>query len=240
MCTVSYIPQDENRFVFTSNRDENPLRAATELHKLEINKKTLYFPQDSQAKGSWFVFSNTNQMVCILNGAFEPHLSASSYRMSRGKMALQFFEYPSIQNFVDFFEFKGLEPFTMVVLDAGELTELRWDEQKLYKTSLDRTKTHLWSSATLYPKSWQETRKKELEDWFGDDLKGQEEVMEFQLSKFPFTREALVSLYGEQVPQDIPVQTISVSSIQGSKQKFVFKYKRAKELLTFEKTVDFD
>ena len=48
MCTVSYIPQDENRFVFTSNRDENPLRAATELHKLEINKKTLYFPQDSQ------------------------------------------------------------------------------------------------------------------------------------------------------------------------------------------------
>lgn len=79
-----------------------------------------------------------------------------------------------------------------------------------------------------------------MEDWFGDDLMGQEEVMEFQLSKFPFTREALVSLYGEQVPQDIPVQTISVSSIQGSKQKFVFKYKRAKELLTFEKTVDFD
>ena len=63
MCTVSFIPLPDQRFIFTSNRDENPKRAANALHELEVEGKTLFFPQDAQAKGSWFVFSNTNQSV---------------------------------------------------------------------------------------------------------------------------------------------------------------------------------
>ena len=61
MCTVSFIPFPDERFIFTSNRDENPKRAATALHELEVEGKTLFFPQDEQAKGSWFVFSNTKE-----------------------------------------------------------------------------------------------------------------------------------------------------------------------------------
>ena len=90
MCTVSFIPLPDERFLFTSNRDENPKRAAAALHELEVEGKTLFFPQDAQAKGSWFVFSNTNQFVCVLNGAFEPHLSEGSYRLSRGKWHFSF------------------------------------------------------------------------------------------------------------------------------------------------------
>ena len=47
MCTVSFIPLQENKFIFTSNRDENPKRAATSLHELDVKEKKLFFPQDA-------------------------------------------------------------------------------------------------------------------------------------------------------------------------------------------------
>jgi len=237
MCTVSFIPFPDERFIFTSNRDENPKRAATALHELDIEGKTLFFPQDAQAKGSWFVFSNTNQFVCVLNGAFEPHLSEGSYRLSRGKMALQFFEYADHRDFINMFEFEGMEPFTFIVFDQGTLIELRWDEKELHEKMLSITLVHLWSSATLYPSSWQKKRYTLLEAWTLQKERTQAEVMDFQLSEFPFERSALVAIYGDRVPDDVPVETLSVSSIRGTKNNFEFQYKRKDASAQFEKSV---
>ena len=240
MCTVSFIPLPDERFIFTSNRDENPKRAATALHELEVEGKTLFFPQDEQAKGSWFVFSNTNQFVCVLNGAFEPHLSGGSYRLSRGKMALQFFEYADHHDFIKTFEFEGMEPFTFIVYDQGTLIELRWDEKELHEKMLSTTVLHLWSSATLYPSSWQKKRYTLLEDWSRQKERTQAEVMDFQLSEFPFERSALVAIYGDRVPDDVPVETVSVSSIRGTKNNFEFQYKRKDASVQFEKSVQIE
>ena len=240
MCTVSFIPLAAEQFIFTSNRDENPKRAATALHELEAEGKTLFFPQDARAKGSWFVFSNTNQFVCVLNGAFEPHLSESSYRLSRGKMALQFFEYDGHHDFINTFEFDGMEPFTFIIFDQGVMIELRWDEKELYKKKLSTSALHLWSSATLYPTSWQTKRLALLESWTIQEERTQAEVMDFQLSEFPFERSALVAIYGDQVPDDVPVETLSVSSIRGTNNNFEFQYKRKDASVQFEKSVQIE
>ena len=237
MCTVSFIPLPDERFIFTSNRDENPKRAANALHELEVEGKTLFFPQDAQAKGSWFVFSNTNQFVCVLNGAFEPHLSEGLYRLSRGKMALQFFEYADHRDFINTFEFEGMEPFTFIVYDQGTLIELCWDEKELHEKTISRTALHLWSSATLYPPSWQKKRLASLESWMIQEERTQTEVMDFQLSEFPFDRSALVAIFGDRVPDDIPVETLSVSSIYGNKNTFEFQYKKKDASVQLEKSV---
>jgi uncharacterized protein with NRDE domain len=237
MCTVSFIPLTRDGFVFTSNRDEDPARAATVLQELFVGEKSLYFPQDTQAKGSWFVFSNTNQFVCILNGAFNPHLSEGTYKMSRGKMALEFFEYKNYQTFVNNFEFEGMEPFTFIVFDQGILTELRWDELKLHIKELSNSEIHLWSSSTLYPVTWQIDRQEQLIKWLSQGVRSQEEVMDFHKVQFPFKRDALVEIYGSGVPEELPVQTLSVSSIKGNQAVFDFQYKQIKTPVNFQKSI---
>jgi len=165
MCTVTYIPKDEEGFIFTSNRDEAPKRSATEIATEIIGNKMVKFPRDAYAKGTWIAISNTNQLVCILNGAFVKHKRNLPYRMSRGKMSLDFFAYKDVDEYIGQFEFEGMEPFTFIIFDNGELYELRWDEKKLSKKNLDTNKSYLWASCTLYDESWQHKRQKWFDDW---------------------------------------------------------------------------
>ena len=237
MCTVSFIPLTSDGFVFTSNRDENPKRAANAMQELSIVEKSVYFPQDTHANGSWFVFSNTNQFVCILNGAFNPHIPKEGYKMSRGKMALDFFKYKDYKSFINGFEFEGMEPFTFIIFDQGVLVELRWDEIKLHIKELSDSEVHLWSSSTLYPSSWQVERKECLRKWLSNGLRTQEDIINFHKKEFPFNREALVEIYGDQVPKELPVQTLSVSSIKGSQAVFDFHYKRVNSPINFKKSI---
>ncbi len=242
MCTVSFVPVADEVFILTSNRDENPERAATSLHKLELKDKQLFFPQDSKSKGSWLVFSNTNQFICLLNGAFKPHKPKKSYRLSRGVMACQFFEYKHYLDFLKKFNFQEIEAFTLIVFDRGTLIEVRWDEYKLYTKELSLSEVHLWSSSTLYPQSWQERRyaklNKEIEE--KSIPVDQSAIMKFHRDEFLFERKALTEVYSEDaVPKDVKAETISVSSIKGDKTSFDFKYKRLNDLIQFEKLISF-
>ena len=186
MCTVSFIPLTSDGFVFTSNRDENPKRAANAMQELSIVEKSLYFPQDTHANGSWFVFSNTNQFVCILNGAFNPHIPKEGYKMSRGKMALDFFKYKDYKSFINGFEFEGMEPFTFIIFDQGVLVELRWDEIKLHIKELSDSEVHLWSSSTLYPSSWQVERKECLRKMVVQWASNTRRYNKFSQKRIPF------------------------------------------------------
>ena len=162
MCTVTYIPTKNNEFIFTSNRDEAPKRSASEIVQLEQNEKTLLFPQDAIAKGTWIAISNSNQLVCILNGAFVKHERNIPYRMSRGIMALDFFNYKNALDFFEKFDFQGLESFTMIIFDDGTLYEFRWDESQKHIKKLDTSEKYIWSSCTLYTPEWQAKR----QEWF--------------------------------------------------------------------------
>ena len=165
MCTVTYIPTQNGNFIFTSNRDEAPKRSATELATENIGGKKVLFPRDAKAKGTWIAFSEDNQLVCILNGAFIKHKHSPPYRLSRGIMALEFFSHKNALHFFHEFDFEGMEPFTMIIFDEDNLYELRWDETKKYIKKLDTTLPHLWASCTLYSKEWQDKRQAWFADW---------------------------------------------------------------------------
>lgn len=165
MCTVTYLPTDNDSFLFTSNRDEAPSRAASGIQSRAINGKQVFFPQDELAQGTWIASSNNHQLVCILNGAFVVHQRNPPYRMSRGLMALQFFEYANADHFFYDFQFEGLEPFTFIIYDQGKLYDLHWDENDPNVRELAIDQPHIWSSATLYEPERQQQRAQWFAQW---------------------------------------------------------------------------
>ena len=87
MCTVSFVPT-QNGICITSNRDEKISRSkAISPQKTTINNKEITFPKDPQAGGTWFAHDDKNVIV-LLNGAEEKHVSKGNYRKSRGLIVL--------------------------------------------------------------------------------------------------------------------------------------------------------
>lgn len=220
MCTVTYLPRGEDQFLFTSNRDEAPSRAASAIQRSLSKGKTLLYPQDSQAKGTWIAISDANQLVCILNGAFERHQRKPSYRMSRGIMALQFFEAENAEAFFKTFTFEGMEPFTMIIYDNGQLYDLHWDENDPNIRLLDPGKSHIWSSCTLYTPELQAKR----EQWFAEWMEGSPAFTSESITRFHETggendpeNDLVMSRYGM-------VQTTSITHINKQKTLSLMQY----------------
>jgi len=215
VCTVSYIPIAKEEFILTTNRDEAPSREATEVVCQHRNEKKLLFPRDQTGKGTWVAVSSANQLVCILNGAFVKHKHQPPYTMSRGIMALAFFEYQDAFTFIEQFAFNGIEPFTMIIYDRGHLIELRWDESVKHVKQLNVTMPHLWASCTLYPPSWQNKRQKWFEDW---QLKGKGLNQPSIVSFHKYAGEGNPE-YDLVMNRNNLVQTISITSIKKTKDQ---------------------
>ena len=232
MCTVTFVPTPSG-FVFTSNRDEDPARSATQLVETKQNKQTIYYPQDKTAKGSWIAFSDANRFVCVLNGAFIPHQRKKSYRMSRGRMALAFFDYLSINAFLDTFEFEGIEAFTLLVYRAGDFREIKWDEESLHVRSLDTSSVHLWSSCTLYTQEWWLDRSIGFNEYIARQQPNQKEIMEYHKENLLFVHSALEARMETTLPLDaITLKTTSISSIERGEKGFSFHFHRTDGSLT--------
>lgn len=166
MCTVTYIPIQKDHFILTSNRDEAPARAARLISEKTLEPADLLiFPQDSKAGGTWIAGASNNRVVCLLNGAFVKHSHSPPYKMSRGQMVLQFFDFPHAGDFAQNFDFEGIEPFTMVIVDQGDLLECRWDEKQIHLKNLPSNDPRIWSSSTLYPPDYQQKREGVFENW---------------------------------------------------------------------------
>ncbi len=179
MCTVTFIPKGKDEFILTTNRDEQAERSP---QNITITERTaqLVFPRDNAAGGTWVAMSDANKVVCVLNGAFEQHERNLPYRMSRGIMALQFFDFERAEHFFDDFQFDGLEAFTMVIYDNGKLYDFRWDEQKKHIRELPANDHHIWSSATLYTPAVRAKREQWFADWLEKyNIRNLEAVMDF-------------------------------------------------------------
>ncbi len=124
MCTVTYLPLQDNGFILTSNRDETILRkSALPPAKYTIHNKCVVFPKDQQANGTWIATSPRSYTLCLLNGAFEKHTPNTSYKKSRGLALLDFFHYANANDFIDKYDFKGIEPFTMLIIKGNNKIE---------------------------------------------------------------------------------------------------------------------
>ncbi len=165
MCVLTYLPK-QNGFFLTNNRDETLARPkAIPPKKYIINGKQVYFPKDAQAGGTWLATSD-DFTLCLLNGAFEKHQSNPPYRQSRGQIILDFFQYDSIDAFLEAYNFEGIENFTLIIIqnidDRVNIYEFRWDGERLYRAEKDSLLPHIWSSATLYSDEIRHQR----EQWF--------------------------------------------------------------------------
>jgi hypothetical protein len=174
MCTVTYLPKNENCFILTSNRDEDLSRpSALPISNYTIHNKEVYFPKDPKAGGTW-IAKGKDFTVCLLNGAFVPHKSKGNYRKSRGLVVLDFFNYSSQYEFIEKYDFTDIEPFSLLFVkhqdDNLGLCELKWDGEKTHHLNHDSSLPHIWSSVTLYS----EAVVKEREAWFYDWVKNNE------------------------------------------------------------------
>ena len=221
MCTVTFLPQKDGQFLLTSNRDEAPHRSPENISTKLMNGQQLAFPRDEEAGGTWIVIADSDRLVCILNGAFLKHDRKPPYRRSRGLMALDFFTYPSFEAFASNYLFSGMESFTMIIHEQGELFELRWDETKAHILKLDRNKPYIWSSATLYTPEVKAKR----EAWFNTWLQQQNGVYQ-RADVLDFHRNA-----GDGDPlNDVImnrgeiVKTVSITSIQKGSANLNMQY----------------
>ncbi|MGQ0827349.1 MAG: NRDE family protein [Bacteroidota bacterium] len=172
MCTVTYLPVNKREFILTSNRDEDVLRqTALPVQEYKINKRTVYFPKDQKANGTWIAYDIEGYTLCLLNGAYQPHVPKNNYKKSRGLMLLDFYEYNDPEKFFRTYDFIGIEPFTLIMIYSCSETkkallhELKWDGGKAELMAHDSSLPQIWSSVTLYSPPIIEERKNWFSSW---------------------------------------------------------------------------
>lgn len=182
MCTVTYLPLGNNDFILTSNRDESPMRKTIPPKKYDENGVELTYPKDGLAGGTWIGLSEKKRLVCLLNGGFIKHQRNEYYKMSRGIIVKRILISDDSVEFVSSFDFEGIEPFTIILVDWNDglkTFELVWDGNKKYFKQLVQ-EPKIWSSSTLYDAKMKQLRK----DWFSDWLSFQDEFSEEEILKF--------------------------------------------------------
>ncbi|MCU0349134.1 MAG: NRDE family protein [Saprospiraceae bacterium] len=209
MCTVTYIPQPSGHFVLTSNRDENAARSPQSLDNESVEGARLVFPRDTGAGGTWIAASDSNRVACLLNGAFVKHQHRPPYKRSRGTMVLDFFRFANAEAFFSSYDFEGMEPFTLIIVDDGQPWELRWDEQETHVKKLDPQGQYIWSSATLYPGEVGEMR----QQWFRDWLEGRLDFSPAAILDFHKMGGQVDEWNGFIMNRNNVVQTVSITQI---------------------------
>lgn len=165
MCTLSYIPVDQG-FIFTHNRDERTDRLSSKkIVQKQIGKKAIYFPQDLEAKGTWMAHSPKFRSACILNGGEKSYTRKTAYRKSRGLMVLESFETESIGDFYQNYNFRDIEPFTLIIKGQKEFYVIVHDEDSTQLKGISPAEKQIWSSTTLYSAEVREKRELWFENW---------------------------------------------------------------------------
>ena len=170
-------------------RDEKNIRKpALPPEKYEIHDEKVFFPKDPDAGGTWIAAADGGYSLCLLNGGFSIHQSKPPYRLSRGIVLLDFFRYNDVKEFLEAYDFKGIEPFSLIIAGGSSsgsgsssssgsgssagaipsLHELRWDGEHVHHTEMNPGIPKIWSSVTLYPDDVIRMR----EEWFHKWLLG--------------------------------------------------------------------
>lgn len=165
MCTVTFIPSG-GRVFLSSNRDEKHWRERAKQPLPYIRETgTLVFPKDGNAGGTWIALHENGNAVVFLNGGLVKHEPHPPYRRSRGLVLIDILD--SLHPYSSFLDMNlnGIEPFTAIIWDEGELYECRWDGCRKYPSLLDANEAHIWSSVTLYDESVIQKRIRWFEIW---------------------------------------------------------------------------
>jgi hypothetical protein len=169
MCTATFLPLSKNSFILTHNRDEHIGRKLAAIPKIyDIKDAKILYPTDTHANGTWIVTSTNNYTLCLLNGGFIKHESKPPYRLSRGKVVLDFFDFNNVASFIANYNFAGIEPFTLILIESKDqiiLHEIVWDGCQIHANLLDAATPKIWCSTTLYSLGQRNQRTKWFTNW---------------------------------------------------------------------------
>jgi hypothetical protein len=169
MCTVTCIPSGDNIYI-TSNRDEKSWRKQALSPRFYIhNDMQLLYPRDEDEGGSWIAVNENRNVAVLLNGAFVKHIPLSSYRKSRGLIFLDIIKAHRPVSYFSKTDLLDIQPFTIIIIEAGDLFECRWDGNKKHIKQLEIDKPRIWSSATLYDKDVIKKREQWFYDWINEN-----------------------------------------------------------------------
>lgn len=233
MCTVSFLPLSNSGFVLTSNRDEWAKRSpalAPRRHK--INGKYVFFPQDTLAGGTWIATCEYNYTLCLLNGAFDTHTPTPPYRLSRGKMLLDFYQHDGLDDFASNYNFFGIAPFTLLVINSTahlQLHELRWDGIQLHVQSKPVDIPQIWSSVTLYDRTTIALREHLFVDFLSKYTQPTQENM-LHFHEFAGTNNSETDLV---MHRDTGVLTQSITSILKDETNYKMSYRDLQKNQTY-------
>lgn len=220
MCTVSFV-NAHGKIIITSNRDEKTLRPnAIEPKNYCINNKNIIFPKDKKAGGTWYAINENSTVLVLLNGAEERHQLKESYRKSRGLIVLDLISSDSVIAEWNSIDLDNIEPFTLVLFESEKLYQLRWNEIEKSTVALDTSKSHIWSSSTLYPKEIREQRA----NWFYNFLDTKPEVNETELFNFHRYTEAGNAENGLVINRNDALKTLSITQTVIQKNKVAIHY----------------
>lgn len=225
MCTVTYIPQPKG-FILSSNRDESPLRSDNRLAIDNLDKHRLLYPKDSKG-GSWLVTTDTGRVGCILNGGFVYHKHTPPYKMSRGIMLKEIFEYDHVSDFLRHFDLTGIEPFTLIFVERDGPYEIRWDGMTKHARSLDSNQKYVWSSSTLYTPEMMIERK----EWFDSTLADVPDITLQHMKQLHRTGGHSNEHYGYIMNRENRVRTISITHVVCKEKESIVEFEN---LLTDE------
>lgn len=222
MCTVTYLPLANNDFILTSNRDVTIRRVPASVPQIEqLEAIKLIYPKDGAAGGTWMGANDNGRVVCLLNGGFEKHIYNPPYRKSRGLVVKDILSGEDL-DILETYDLKGIEPFTLLVLDAADefqFRELVWDGTQKHLTSTDTSYPKIWSSSTLYDSAMRAKRK----DWFGSWLIQNARYSQDQILDFHETAGEGDPTVDVQMNRGI-IRTVSISSIHKRANYLTFFY----------------
>lgn len=221
MCTVTYLPLEKENFIFTSNRDETPLRKTIAPKKYIENEVELTYPKDEIAGGTWIGISDKKRLVCVLNGGFEKHIRKLPYKMSRGVVVKKVLKQDDALQFINHFDFDDIEPFTLIFVEWKtnlNAYELVWDGSKKHFSKL-KNEPKIWSSSTLYTNEM----KKQRQEWFATWLAKnknytQKAILDFHTNKDLGTKETSPKMKRKFV------ETVSTTSVIKKEDEISMQY----------------
>lgn len=226
MCTVTYLPTNNNSYIITHNRDEKSARTqALPPKRYVVNDVTVYYPKDATANGTWIAMSGCAFSLCLLNGGFIAHESKPPYLKSRGQIILDFFKYNDAEKMCAEYNFFNIEPFTLIVVmqlnKVTSLSEIVWDGLQIHHKKLNASIPQMWSSSTLYSEADRLQRKKWFEAWIAENKKfTQKDIVQFHhYSPLDINAEGLIidRNNGEKI-------TVSLTSIENNENEICTIY----------------
>jgi len=222
MCTVTFIPNN-NGFTLTSSRDEASSRGAIDFPvEKQLEKEKIYFPQDPLAGGTWIATSELGKVVCLLNGGFEKHKHTPPYSFSRGKVVLDCFSFENFEFFGKEYNLKGVEPFTLVLVDNSQLFELIWDGEDKHFKELDQKRNHIWSSSTLYKKEIREIRQTWFQNWVTSEGTTKASIFDFHLKGGNLSDEFNIKMKRKNGPETVSITQVLLEEKKITKRHLNF------------------